>query len=230
MNTIGSCDQWIDRLHEEAIDIAVSKHMSHTKEIFKMIQSLRHYVEPFENVIKELFDDAVIKKSENIGKKVFKNVPKGKENDLSHAILPDGVESLPVTFELIESFIGLDPVNYLGTILDGEEMLEVKGLGYWLRNLKAHEETVAIVKSDVQDSLEEKRNFYSFLLTVVTIFLAPVAILTGYWGMNFDNMEELSSETYTYFPGVKLLWFVGLIIYSLFMTVAIHHRILYSAT
>jgi hypothetical protein len=37
------------------------------------------------------------------------------------------------------------------------------------------------VKDDIKVSLEEKRNFFSFVLTVVTVCLAPMATLTGYW-------------------------------------------------
>jgi len=107
----------------------------------------------------------------------------------------------------------------------------VIGTRYWLEQLKQLEVSVTKVKEDIHVSLEEKRNFFSFILTVVTVFLAPLTILTGYWGMNFDNMIELEAETYRdILPGVKLLWFVATCVYSLFLALSIHFRVLYSAT
>ncbi len=63
------------------------------------------------------------------------------------------------------------------------------------------------------------------------MYLAPVSILTGYFGMNFDNMPEL---TYPYInsqlPGKWLMWSICLITYGFLLLYSIHYRIIYSAT
>jgi hypothetical protein len=42
-------------------------------------------------------------------------------------------------------------------------------------------ETTRVIGQEIRDSLDEKRNFYNYLLAVVTVFLGPMTILTGYW-------------------------------------------------
>jgi Mg2+ and Co2+ transporter CorA len=43
-----------------------------------------------------------------------------------------------------------------------------------------HDNAVTI-RQDIRESLDEKRNFYNYLLAIVTVFLGPMTILTGYW-------------------------------------------------
>ena len=43
-------------------------------------------------------------------------------------------------------------------------------------------DVIESLNSDLKDALSEKRDFYSFLLTIVTIIFSPLAILTGYFG------------------------------------------------
>jgi hypothetical protein len=42
-------------------------------------------------------------------------------------------------------------------------------------------ETSRTIGQDIRERLDEKRNFYNYLLAVVTVFLGPMTILTGYW-------------------------------------------------
>lgn len=144
--------------------------------------------------------------------------------------LPPGAEDLPIHFELIQNFLGQMPCTYLKNILYGDEHLELKGLLYWSNRMNDFNESVGLLEQKIQYSLEEKRNFFSYLLSVVTIFLGPLTVLTGYWGMNFDNMHELATNYYPLTPGVKLLWAVGYVLYGVFLILAIHYRFLYSAT
>lgn len=43
-----------------------------------------------------------------------------------------------------------------------------------------------------------------FILTTVTACSVPFTILSGYWGMNFDDMTELQVETGGF--GIRLFW------------------------
>ncbi len=49
--------------------------------------------------------------------------------------------------------------------------------------------------------------------------------------MNFDNMKELHPDTwYQSAPGVYLMWYVTAFTYGVMLVMAIHFRIIYSAT
>ena len=109
-------------------------------------------------------------------------------------------------------------------------MLEVKGLLYWKERLKRYSTKIDNLKELISIQLDEKRNFMSFMLTIITTILAPLAILTGYFGMNFENMTELSENTYKTIPGVTLMWVLSGVIYIVLLLIAFHFRVLYSAT
>lgn len=95
--------------------------------------------------------------------------------------LPPGAEDLPIHFDLIQHFLGSSPCTYLKHILYGDEHLELKGLLYWSDRMSDFDESIALMADKIQFALEEKRNFFSYLLSVVTIFLGPLTVLTGYW-------------------------------------------------
>ena len=42
-------------------------------------------------------------------------------------------------------------------------------------------ERLAKMKENIEIGYEEKRNFLSFVFTITSVFLAPMAVLTGYW-------------------------------------------------
>lgn len=146
------------------------------------------------------------------------------EVQLSTTCLPSGIDHLPLSFIYSRLFLGTNSnsLHYLSIILDGDESLEVKGVKYWNEQLKGLNQAALKIKDDIHSSLDEKRNFFSFILTIVTVGLAPLTILTGYWcalslsflltcsrGMNFQNMVELNPHTYPLVPGVGLIWYVA---------------------
>lgn len=96
-------------------------------------------------------------------------------------VLPPGAEDLPIHFELVQTFMGTIPCTYLKNVLYGDEHLELKGLLYWTDRMNDFNESVELLSQKIQFALEEKRNFFSYLLSVVTIFLGPLTVLTGYW-------------------------------------------------
>jgi hypothetical protein len=105
----------------------------------------------------------------------------GSGIQLSYATLPAGCQNVPINFQHVRGFFGSNACQNLSIIMEGDESLEVKGIKYWKEQLDSLHETVNKVKDDIKVSLEEKRNFFSFILTVVTVGLAPMTILTGYW-------------------------------------------------
>jgi hypothetical protein len=95
--------------------------------------------------------------------------------------LPPGAEDLPIHFDLIQHFLGSSPCTYLKHVLYGDEHLELKGLLYWSDRMSDFDDSIELMAEKIQFALEEKRNFFSYLLSVVTIFLGPLTVLTGYW-------------------------------------------------
>lgn len=92
--------------------------------------------------------------------------------------------ALSVPAEAVADFLGADfrkRVNFLGHLLDGDAHLEIKGLGYFRERLERFGVVLGKLDERMKIKDDQKRNFFSFLLTVSTVFLAPLAALTGYW-------------------------------------------------
>ena len=55
--------------------------------------------------------------------------------------------------------------------------------------------------------LDEKRNYWAFILSTVSIATFPFSVMTGYFGMNFENMSSpgavLTDDYWKLFPGKK---------------------------
>jgi hypothetical protein len=100
---------------------------------------------------------------------------------LSIAILPSACQNVPISFLYARPFLGKNPLQHLSILVDGDESLEVKGIKYWTEQLLSLSQTIDKVKEDIRISLDEKRNFFNFILTMVTVYLAPLTILCGYW-------------------------------------------------
>ena len=79
----------------------------------------------------------------------------------------------------------------------------------WKECLKTLTGKIESLNNSYRVKLDENRNYWSFLLTIFTIVLWPATFYTGYWGMNFDNMKELSAPYYDNgIEGVELVWVV----------------------
>jgi hypothetical protein len=105
----------------------------------------------------------------------------GTQAQLSIAILPSACQNVPISFLYARPFLGKNPLQHLSILVEGDESLEVKGIKYWTEQLLTLSHTVEKVKEDIRISLDEKRNFFNFILTMVTVYLAPLTILCGYW-------------------------------------------------
>lgn len=144
--------------------------------------------------------------------------------------LPEGIEKVPLSFAIVSKFFGKDPYREIHRHLDGNEQLDIKGLVYWKERLRKYSVKVESLKELITTQLDEKRNFMSFMLTIITTILAPLAVLTGYFGMNFENMKELDTGTYPSAPGVMIMWVISGFAYGGLLVLALHFRVLYSAT
>ena len=62
------------------------------------------------------------------------------------------------------------------------------------------------LQSRYDEILDEKRNFWGFLFTLISLVLWPVSTYIGYYGMNYDNMKEAwITSGYTVY-GVMFFW------------------------
>mmetsp|Transcript_1761 Transcript_1761/g.3161 ORF Transcript_1761/g.3161 Transcript_1761/m.3161 type:complete len:393 (+) Transcript_1761:191-1369(+) len=260
MNTMGHLENWKVRLENEVNDLAVSKHINHAHELLETVDHIKTYVDHFHEKIETFSMEAANEQAtqclvdevgNNSDAPSTEKTVEVKRNKLTasgvwgllrsvrkvvdkkahtHSIFPKGIEGTDLTYDMVKSFFGKDPMGDLDTLIFGNENMELTGLEYWQHRMSMLHATTRVIGQDIRESLDEKRNFYNYLLAVVTVFLGPMTILTGYWGMNFENMPELTVDRYSWFPGVKLLWAWGGLLYGMFFLLAIHYRILYSAT
>ena len=70
-------------------------------------------------------------------------------------------------------------IDMLKTLTVGDTTADFKGSSYWVNRLKAFEEKLDLLASVYSSKLDEKRNFWSFLLTVVSILQYPMEAVTG---------------------------------------------------
>jgi magnesium transporter len=151
---------------------------------------------------------------------------KEKDKDMENLnLIPDITEE----YAIISSFFGnekREKCRYLRDIIDGTSGFN-SGLLYLKDRCDTLLEQIQELQEDVKYTLEERRNFYSFLLTAITIGIAPITILTGYFGMNFENMTELHPETFPSTPGVELLWVILIVFYGLLFVISVHSGLFY---
>jgi hypothetical protein len=69
-----------------------------------------------------------------------------------------------------------------------KDPINKEGTRSWQAALEESREQLQALQERYQRYLDEKRNFWSFLLGLVSIATFPFAVMTGYFGMNFENM------------------------------------------
>ena len=90
--------------------------------------------------------------------------------------------------KIFQDFASNDTLRRIPELLKGVDALELKGGMYWLDRIEALEDYLEIVNTRYRLGLDEKRNFWAFTLGIVSIATFPFAVMTGYFGMNFENM------------------------------------------
>lgn len=91
-------------------------------------------------------------------------------------------------------------LKYFGTIADRAERLMNKA-----SHLLEYAEQV---KDTYQAQIDEKKNNNMQFLTVISTIFFPLTLITGWYGMNFQNMPELAKG----YPGVIVLSIVIIIV------------------
>lgn len=95
-------------------------------------------------------------------------------------------------------------------IFDENDIKHLKSLAYRIERYSANISYLSDYISNVKDSYDSKMdlsmNSTMKFLTIVTTIFTPITVLTGWYGMNFENMPELSWEFgYLYIIGLSLL-------------------------
>ena len=95
-------------------------------------------------------------------------------------------------------------------IFDENDIKHLKSLTYRIERYSANISYLSDYISNVKDSYDSKMdlsmNSTMKFLTIVTTIFTPITVLTGWYGMNFENMPELSWEFgYLYIIGLSLL-------------------------
>lgn len=95
-------------------------------------------------------------------------------------------------------------------IFDENDIKHLKSLAYRIERYSANISYLSDYISNIKDSYDSKMdlsmNSTMKFLTIVTTIFTPITVLTGWYGMNFENMPELSWEFgYLYIIGLSLL-------------------------
>mmetsp|Transcript_23709 Transcript_23709/g.24323 ORF Transcript_23709/g.24323 Transcript_23709/m.24323 type:complete len:656 (-) Transcript_23709:168-2135(-) len=235
MYSVLSLNNWIEAIRSDLEeDLTGTKHFHHIKAVENQIKGYLHYVTPFHEALKSIFDIS------DQFKEIHNNSRDENECKLDDiTYIPNEIlKSSKEQNELIKISQQLfSQIHFFRPLIedtdsddnDDTQASNSQGTKFWIDELNKAATDVSELMDFYSNSLEEKRNFLTFALTITTIMLCPMTILTGYWGMNFDNMEELSRDTYPLVPGVKLLWVVAGILYGLMFVLGFHYRIFQSA-
>ena len=231
MSVIGNIESWMNRIEADMNQIAVGKHMFHLRECEKICREIDIYIRTFHVVV----DDMVLEDPDaepiktTLGmirrQKLFPQVEKmhgdNSEEDTKN------FELSPTTMEPFFGEVGLRTLLYL---MDGNVDYEVKGSSFWCSQMD-YFFARSVTLSDLYDQkLDEKRNFWSFILTIVSIAQFPLAAMSAYWCMHVDNVVERDVDWWEEVPGYKFFWFCNGIVYTVMFISFIHMRIIYAAS
>lgn len=95
-------------------------------------------------------------------------------------------------------------------IFDDDDIKHLKSLAYRVERYSANISYLSDYITNVKDSCDSKMdlsmNSTMKVLTVVTTIFTPITVITGWYGMNFENMPELSwNFGYYYVIGLSIL-------------------------
>lgn len=246
MMTTQSMVHWLEAIHNEIEDIAVTKHSKHIEKAEEMLGVLCNYVTSFNEAFQPMvdmyykdstgeplqggkdpsspFDDRTSvfhhhphshSLGENDERKLIKHMEEHsysitaacqRENPTREdgwAVLEDTKDlrsTYPFSevrwdkaedvtkYRVLKAFAISDTDRRIPELLMGVEKLEVEGTLFWQEALEAVSDTVHALHERYNLCLDEKRNLWGFTLGIVSIATFPFSVMTGYFGMNFENM------------------------------------------
>ena len=210
MDTLEDLEIWMSKLEVQMNQIAVSKHNFHIDEVKRMCIDSENYIKPFHDLLLDMV---------------------ATENDTTRKKkkLRTGQVELIINREVLFPFLGNIGSVALLDLLEGNNQSELKGSKYWLTKLEKRVTHSDQLLDRYNEILDEKRNFWGFLFTLVSLVLWPIGTLLGYHGMNFDNMEE-HALSYKPVGGIKLFWLQTCVIYGIMFLWALDKKIIYMGT
>lgn len=170
-------------------------------------RALKHFISLLVASHNKVFDqikNSTSKIEDSINKNKIKNDKLGEISANRHKAL-----NLYTSYERL-----LDTIEVLveneNEIFDENDIKHLKSLAYRIERYSANISYLSDYISNVKDSYDSKMdlsmNSTMKILTVVTTIFTPITVLTGWYGMNFENMPELSWEFgYLYIIGLSLL-------------------------
>ena len=232
MNSLGLLEIWVDQIERDLNFIVVTKLNFHIRECLKVSQEMNNYLRIFCVIAEDMI-------SEDPDAVHMAVTPGVLRRQALRGLKEDAVE-VPLNsskyFELspstMEPFLGPIGIRTFPFLIDGNVLYEVQGTEYWQSQLSIYFDRLSKLSQLYTKKLDEKRNFWSFVLTIVSIAQFPLGAMTGYWGMNVAGLaeNELDSDWWPTFPGYKFFWFVAAVIYFVLFAFLIHTRVIYSAS
>lgn len=232
MDTVQSLDLWMQQLTADIEELTATKHSKHIDVFNALLSELQAYVDGF-NVSVEPLVTALLDTDSTTRFRDTTPAASASASAVALDKLPFDRLNAAEKVAVLRGFAPYNTVEMLPQLVHGIEKLEKKGSAYWAKQLTRLETLSGLQKDKYQVNLDEKRNFWGFALGIVTIVTFPFAVMTGYFGMNFENMAEpnqiLTNDFWPAFPGQYIMWFFTLIIYSLMFVLFLHYRIVDSA-
>lgn len=259
MDSIGQLELWISGIRSDMEDLTVTKHIFHIREAAKICNEMGNYVQPFHDMMGLLLTfptDLMRKHSNGLIRRAlllqsFNPHEKKIESESKTIVtkMKGGIPEIPVEIfdrlingskrkkitlnsVVIGPFFPEGPV-YASILLDGNEGIEMKGSSFWVSQLSSLQNELKSLKTMYNDKLDEKRNFWGFVLTVLFIYQFPICWLTSFFGMNFDNQPWLDPDYeigVLEIGGIDFFWFVNGAVYLGIFIFSIDAKILYQAT
>ncbi len=205
MNSMGTMNNWLTLIESEVQDIAVSKHSYHLKATKKLQKIIVDYVEKQYELLSALHQlsvnefndeddqeddvDTDVKSRQKTSKSRSGSVlmrlngtkKMNKKLPVSFATFPPVINDVTIQYRKIRHIFGKNAHRCFENLLDGDTSLDLKGVKYWKEGMEGLSLFLTKVNEDCNASSEQMRNYYSFVLTIFTITMSPMAILTGYW-------------------------------------------------
>jgi len=232
---------WVNKIDKDINFITITKHIFHIREALRISEDIGVYVRTFHVIADDLSAEdpdaepvvitegmkrrqAMLREMGLLGPKVAK----GSTDSLSVHI--NGSKEFELSPSTMEPFLGEIGVRVVPFLMDGNQLYEVKGSGFWREQLDVIVQKLVTLGSKYEDKLGEKRNFWSFILTIVSVVQFPICALTGYYGMNTLGLVELADDWNSDFPGVAFFWFVNGVIYAAMLGYLLHSKVILAAS